>query len=431
MAERSGVRIVLDAARLPALAGRARGGAGGRPHRRRPRATASSPARRDARRRARGAGRARLRPADGGRPARLAAGASRRRRSRPSSRARGALPARASARSRQGPEWPGAVRARSRGQLVHASRTSRCAARVSRRATLSPARFRRIALATAVMLVLIVATGATVRLTGSGLGCEHWPGCQPHLFRARASTRTSSSRTAVVGVRRDRDARCSRSRRWRIARPGRRVTAGSRSRSSSARSRRRRSARSPSLRPEPAGLVIALPALARSSLTLAVLVALEASAARSTARRALRCRRSCGSVGARARRRRAVLIVSGHRRRPRPARIPGSRTRSAPRVVRARRLLARARDGRLRDRVPRASSGSSAGRGAPHPCCSRGCSGCSASSSCRWRSARCSTGTHLPWWLVLVHVTLGGDRRGLAVAARRAALAAGGRPNAA
>jgi heme a synthase len=25
--------------------------------------------------------------------------------------------------------------------------------------------------------VVIVATGATVRLTGSGLGCEHWPGC--------------------------------------------------------------------------------------------------------------------------------------------------------------------------------------------------------------------------------------------------------------
>src|SRR5262245_60681760 len=29
------------------------------------------------------------------------------------------------------------------------------------------------------MLILIVATGATVRLTASGLGCEHWPGCQP------------------------------------------------------------------------------------------------------------------------------------------------------------------------------------------------------------------------------------------------------------
>src|SRR4051812_50149460 len=27
------------------------------------------------------------------------------------------------------------------------------------------------------MLVLIVATGATVRLTGSGLGCPHWPTC--------------------------------------------------------------------------------------------------------------------------------------------------------------------------------------------------------------------------------------------------------------
>jgi cytochrome c oxidase assembly protein subunit 15 len=29
------------------------------------------------------------------------------------------------------------------------------------------------------MLLLIVATGATVRLTASGLGCVHWPGCQP------------------------------------------------------------------------------------------------------------------------------------------------------------------------------------------------------------------------------------------------------------
>ena len=34
------------------------------------------------------------------------------------------------------------------------------------------------------MLVLIVATGATVRLTGSGLGCEHWPGCAAAPLRA-------------------------------------------------------------------------------------------------------------------------------------------------------------------------------------------------------------------------------------------------------
>jgi cytochrome c oxidase assembly protein subunit 15 len=37
--------------------------------------------------------------------------------------------------------------------------------------TLSPAWFRRVALAAVAMLVLIVASGATVRLTGSGLGC--------------------------------------------------------------------------------------------------------------------------------------------------------------------------------------------------------------------------------------------------------------------
>lgn len=43
----------------------------------------------------------------------------------------------------------------------------------------SPAGFRRIAGFATAALVLIVATGATVRLTGSGLGCQHWPGCQP------------------------------------------------------------------------------------------------------------------------------------------------------------------------------------------------------------------------------------------------------------
>jgi heme a synthase len=42
----------------------------------------------------------------------------------------------------------------------------------------SPEAFRLVALVATVFLVLIVATGATVRLTGSGLGCPHWPGCQ-------------------------------------------------------------------------------------------------------------------------------------------------------------------------------------------------------------------------------------------------------------
>jgi heme a synthase len=43
--------------------------------------------------------------------------------------------------------------------------------------TLSPVVFRRVALAAVGMLVIIVASGATVRLTGSGLGCPKWPTC--------------------------------------------------------------------------------------------------------------------------------------------------------------------------------------------------------------------------------------------------------------
>jgi len=52
--------------------------------------------------------------------------------------------------------------------------------------SLEPAGIRRLVVANAVALVLIVATGATVRLTGSGLGCEHWPGCEPHHFEPRS-----------------------------------------------------------------------------------------------------------------------------------------------------------------------------------------------------------------------------------------------------
>jgi len=42
--------------------------------------------------------------------------------------------------------------------------------------------FRRLATVSALMLLVVVATGATVRLTGSGLGCEHWPGCAANEF---------------------------------------------------------------------------------------------------------------------------------------------------------------------------------------------------------------------------------------------------------
>lgn len=42
---------------------------------------------------------------------------------------------------------------------------------------LSPDAYRRITLLAAVSLAAIVLTGATVRLTGSGLGCTDWPNC--------------------------------------------------------------------------------------------------------------------------------------------------------------------------------------------------------------------------------------------------------------
>jgi cytochrome c oxidase assembly protein subunit 15 len=44
---------------------------------------------------------------------------------------------------------------------------------------LSPTAFRRLAAAAILALWVIVSTGAVVRLTSSGLGCEHWPGCAP------------------------------------------------------------------------------------------------------------------------------------------------------------------------------------------------------------------------------------------------------------
>ena len=42
----------------------------------------------------------------------------------------------------------------------------------------SPTGFRRIATASLLALFVIVSTGAAVRLTGSGLGCDSWPGCE-------------------------------------------------------------------------------------------------------------------------------------------------------------------------------------------------------------------------------------------------------------
>jgi heme a synthase len=47
---------------------------------------------------------------------------------------------------------------------------------------LTPERYAQLALASAISLYVIVLTGAAVRLTGSGLACESWPGCQEGAF---------------------------------------------------------------------------------------------------------------------------------------------------------------------------------------------------------------------------------------------------------
>ena len=54
--------------------------------------------------------------------------------------------------------------------------------RAVEQAGVNPIRFRRLAVATVATLYVIVITGSLVRLTGSGLGCEAWPGCEEGAF---------------------------------------------------------------------------------------------------------------------------------------------------------------------------------------------------------------------------------------------------------
>lgn len=53
--------------------------------------------------------------------------------------------------------------------------------------TSTPRSFRRLAVASMVSVAVIVATGAAVRLTGSGLGCPDWPSCYRHQLTAQLS----------------------------------------------------------------------------------------------------------------------------------------------------------------------------------------------------------------------------------------------------
>ena len=55
---------------------------------------------------------------------------------------------------------------------------------MSRLPTISPDAFRKVALVALVALCVIIVTGGAVRLTGSGLGCSDWPGCEEERFVA-------------------------------------------------------------------------------------------------------------------------------------------------------------------------------------------------------------------------------------------------------
>ncbi len=55
----------------------------------------------------------------------------------------------------------------------------------------SPRRYAQLTAASALSLYLIVITGAAVRLTGSGLACESWPGCQEGAFFPAVGTHSA------------------------------------------------------------------------------------------------------------------------------------------------------------------------------------------------------------------------------------------------
>ena len=67
--------------------------------------------------------------------------------------------------------------------------------------TLSPRQFLKLALASSAALYLIVITGSLVRLTGSGLGCESWPGCEEgNFFPANDAHGTIEFGNRAVGI---------------------------------------------------------------------------------------------------------------------------------------------------------------------------------------------------------------------------------------
>jgi cytochrome c oxidase assembly protein subunit 15 len=74
---------------------------------------------------------------------------------------------------------------------------------VARVWALSPVRFLRLAFASGAALFLVITSGAFVRLTGSGLGCENWPRCGDKPYPERgfhAFVEFGNRMVALVGL---------------------------------------------------------------------------------------------------------------------------------------------------------------------------------------------------------------------------------------
>ncbi|MEO6572115.1 MAG: COX15/CtaA family protein [Ilumatobacteraceae bacterium] len=70
---------------------------------------------------------------------------------------------------------------------------------------ISPVRYRQIAIGALIALAIIIVTGAAVRLTNSGLGCDDWPKCSSERFVDVSSPHAAVEQlnrlfTGVVGV---------------------------------------------------------------------------------------------------------------------------------------------------------------------------------------------------------------------------------------
>ena len=73
------------------------------------------------------------------------------------------------------------------GRSAYAPAPHRTMAPAMSRLRISPRAYRQVTLVAAILLALIIVTGAAVRLTGSGLGCPEWPNCTKGHLTAGAS----------------------------------------------------------------------------------------------------------------------------------------------------------------------------------------------------------------------------------------------------